>query len=110
MLAFPARENLCALLDCEWDNLPDPDVLLVAVFGLVDLVRCFADMKIGYPDIAIFGLLVPEIEDVIRGHEAIRLLKANTLANARYDRKFQTLIGLMRLVLDLDIDHCARVP
>ena len=81
-----------------------------AVHGeLIGFAIGLSDMEITHSDIAIFGLLVPQVENIIAGPEAIRFLQTQPFADARDHGKFDPRIGLQRLVLDLDVDQL-RIP
>ncbi len=65
-------------------------------------------MDEGHPDVPIFRLLVPDVEDVVGHPLAVGFLKADALPDPRHGNGFQAKDRLMGLVLDFDLDHdCA---
>ena len=64
-------------------------------------------MDIGHPDFAIFGLLVPHVEDIVGRPLAAGLAQANTFANAWDVHHLDAVHILVRLVLNFDFDHKA---
>src|SRR5687768_3401809 len=63
------------------------------------------DMEIGHPDVAVRGLLVPQVDHVVGCPEPVRALQANAFADARHGCKAQSLLSLGGLVLDFDLDQ-----
>lgn len=70
--------------------------------------HCFsglADVKVRHPYVAIFGLLIPDVEHVERRPETFGIAQPNALANSRHNRKAQSVLALGRLVLDFNFDQ-----
>jgi hypothetical protein len=69
-----------------------------------------ADVQVRHPDIAIFGLLIPDIKDIERRPEARIIAQPDALADARHDGKAQFILALGRLVLDFNFDQRSGPP
>lgn len=67
--------------------------------------RSHADMQVWHPDIAIFGLLVPNVENVVTRPHAVGFAQAKTLSDTGYRSKANALLRLVSLVLDFDFNH-----
>ena len=91
--------------DPEWDHLPLDFRRIVRGRRRGAVGRCHTNVEIGHPDIAILGLLVPHIEHVVGGPEAIRFFQADAFADARNGGEAQPLLRLAFLILDFDFDH-----
>lgn len=99
-----AFELLQEVLDRDLLSLVDHRVRFRHLDGF-QLVGRHANMDVGQPDVAIFGLLVPHVEHVVGGPVAGRLLEAYAFADARHGDGLDGEHRLVGLVLNFDIDH-----
>lgn len=80
------------------------------VHGFDNAFTGLANVKIRHPDIAIFGLLVPDIKHIERRPETFSIAQPDAFANARHNGKAQAILALCRLVLDFDLDQRSGPP
>jgi hypothetical protein len=69
-----------------------------------------ADVEIRHPHIAIFGLLVPDVEHIERRPEPFGVAQPDAFADARHHGKAQRVLALGRFVLDFDLDQSVGPP
>ena len=70
--------------------------------------HCFAglpNMEVRHPNIAIFGLLIPDVQHIERRPEASSVSQPDAFTNARHDGKAQPVLALGSLVLYFDFDQ-----
>jgi hypothetical protein len=70
----------------------------------------FADVEVRHPDIAIFGLLIPDIEHIERRPEALSIAQPYAFADARHDGKAKPVLALRGFVLDFDLNQRSGPP
>lgn len=80
------------------------------VGGLDRAIAGLADVKIRHPHIAIFGLLVPDVEHIERCPETCGITQPYALANTRHNGKAKSVLALGRFVLDFDFDQRSGPP
>ena len=74
-------------------------------FYRLQFFRGHADMNVRHPYFAEFGLLIPDIENVVGRPLPVRLFQSDAFANARHTHRLDTMHVLVRFILNFDFDH-----
>lgn len=62
-------------------------------------------MEKRHPDIAEFGLLIPDVDHVVTGPHSIGFAQAQALTDPRHSSKADAILTLVSFVLNFDFNH-----